>query len=164
MPLAPKTCRREVSKTHKKQHQKSKKTCQKCAPKRYTEKLSFCGFSEPGAKGVPGWSQRPTRAPSKVKFDRKLYKKGCVRGIISVMFYLDLSQTEPTCPQVLLRCFLIFPDSSRVLICVICKEPPTETPPRKNKQKQINNIHFQFHGILTVLVRRPCAPSKHRLD
>jgi hypothetical protein len=40
----------------------------------------------------------------------------------------------------------------------------THTPPRKNKQKQINNIHFQFHGILTVLVRRPCAPSKHRLD
>ena len=40
----------------------------------------------------------------------------------------------------------------------------THTPPRQNKQKQINNIHFQFHGILTVLVRRPCAPSKHRLD
>ena len=40
----------------------------------------------------------------------------------------------------------------------------THTPPRKNKQKQINNIHFQFNGILTVLVRRPCASSKHRLD
>ena len=40
----------------------------------------------------------------------------------------------------------------------------THRPPRKNKQKQINNIHFQFDGILTVLVRRPCASSKHRLD
>ena len=40
----------------------------------------------------------------------------------------------------------------------------THTPPRKNKQKHINNIHFQFNGILTVLVRRPCASSKHRLD
>ena len=40
----------------------------------------------------------------------------------------------------------------------------THTPPRNNKQKQIYNIHFQFNGILTVLVRRPCAPSKHRLD
>ena len=61
----------------KNQHQKSKKICQKCAPKRYPEKLSFCGFSGPGAKGVPGWSQRPPRAPSKVKFGRNLYKKGC---------------------------------------------------------------------------------------
>ena len=43
----------------KNQHQKSKKICQKCAPKRYPEKWSFCGFSGPGAKGVPGWSQRP---------------------------------------------------------------------------------------------------------
>ena len=40
----------------------------------------------------------------------------------------------------------------------------THRPPRKNKQKQINTIHFQFNGILTVLVRRPCASSKHRLD
>ena len=40
----------------------------------------------------------------------------------------------------------------------------THTPPRQNKQKQINNIHFQFNGILTVLVMRPCASSKHRLD
>ena len=34
VPLAPKTCKREVSKAHKNQHQKSKKICQKCAPKR----------------------------------------------------------------------------------------------------------------------------------
>ena len=40
----------------------------------------------------------------------------------------------------------------------------THRPPRKNKQNQINNTHFQFNGILTVLVRRPCASSKHRLD
>ena len=40
----------------------------------------------------------------------------------------------------------------------------THRPPRKNKQKQINNINFQFNGTLTMLVRRPCASSKHRLD
>ena len=40
----------------------------------------------------------------------------------------------------------------------------THTPPRRNKQKHINNILFKFNGILTVLVRRPCASSKHRLD
>ena len=109
----------ERSKKHTKNNvQKSKKICQKCAPKRYPEKWSFCGFSGPGAKGVPGWSQRPPRAPYKSNLVEICTKKGA-RNWISVMFYWVLSQTEPTCPQVLLRCFQMFPDASRVLIRVI---------------------------------------------
>ena len=146
----------------KNQHQKSKKICQKCAPKRYPEKWSFCGFSGPGAKGVPGWSQRPPRAPYKVKSGRNLYKKGCAKlDFCDVLLGLvpDWTHMPPSASA-------MFPDNpGRFQSSHPCNlQRATHRPPRKNKQKQINNIHFQFNGILTVLVRRPCAPSKHRLD
>ena len=43
----------------------------------YPERNFFCGFSGSGAKGVPGWSQRPSRTPYKVKSCRKFDKKWC---------------------------------------------------------------------------------------
>ena len=122
---------------------------------------SFVVFRGLEPKASQGGPKDSPELPTRSNLFEICTKKGA-RNWISVMFYWVLSQTEPTCPQVLPRCFQIIPDASRVLIRVICKELPT--PPRKNKQNQINNIHFQFNGILTVLVRRPCASSKHRLD
>ena len=113
-------------------------------------------------KASQGSPKDPPELPTMSNLVEICTKKGA-RNWISVMFYWVLSQTEPTCPQVLPRCFQIIPDASRVLIRVICKELPTRRQEETNKNK-IKNIHFQFNGILTVLVRRPCASSKHHLD
>ena len=67
-------------------HQKSKKICQKCTPKRYSGTWSFCSFSVSGAKGVPGWSQRPPQPLTRSNFGENCKKMGA-RNCISFMFY-----------------------------------------------------------------------------
>ena len=119
----------------------------------------FRGLEPKASQGGP---KDPPELPTRSNLVEICTKKGA-RNWISVMFYWVLSQTEPTCPQVLPRCFQIILDASRVLIRAICKELPTRRQEKTNEKKR-NNIHFQFNGILTVLVRRPCASSKHRLD
>ena len=78
VPLAQKTGRREVYKTRQKTSIRKVRQYVKNVPKKgLPEKWSFCCFLGSGAKGVPGWSQRPPRAPYKVKSCRKFDKKWC---------------------------------------------------------------------------------------
>ena len=161
VPLAQKTGRREVYKTRQKTSIRKVRQYVKNVPNKGTPKSAlFVVFWGLGPKAFQGGPKDPPEHPTRSNLLENLPKSGG-RNRISVMFYWVLSQTEPTCPKVLPRCFQMFPDASRVLIRVICEELPTRRQEKTNKNK---NIHFQFYGILTVLVKRPCASSKHRLD
>ena len=59
----------------KKQASEKYDNMSKTYPKKVPRKDIFLWFSRSGAKGVPGWSQRPSRAPYKVKSFRKFAKK-----------------------------------------------------------------------------------------
>ena len=143
MPLAQKTGRREVYKTRQKTSIRKVRQYVKNVPKKGTPKRNlFVVFRGLGPKAFQGGPKDPPEHPTRSNLVEICTQKGA-RNWISVMFYWVLSQTEPTCPQVLPRCFQIIPDASRVLIRVICKELPTRRQ-EKNKQKQINNIHFEF--------------------
>ena len=91
----------------------------------------FRGLEPKASQGGP---KDPPELPTRSNLVEICTKKGA-RNWISVMFYWVLSQTEPTCPQVLPRCFQIIPDASRVLIRVICKELPTRRQEKTNKNK-----------------------------
>ena len=133
----------------------------KNVPQKGTPKSdSFVVFRGLEPKASQGGPKDPPELPTRSNLVEICTKKGA-RNWISVMFYWVLSQTEPTCPQVLPRCFQMFPDAPRVLIRVIGKELPRRRQEKTNKNQ---NIHFHSDGILTVLVRRPCASSQHRLD
>ena len=135
MPLAPKTCRREVSKTHKNSaSEKSENMSKRCPKKGSPESGLFVVFRGLGPKTSQGGPKDPPELPTRSNLVEICTKKGA-RNWISVMFYWGLSQTEPTCPQVLPRCCQIIPDASRVLIRVICKELPTGRQEKTNKNK-----------------------------
>ena len=156
-----KTGRREVYKTRQKTSIRKVRQYVQNVPKKGPPKSDFfVVFWGLWPKAFQGGPKDPPEHPTRSNLVEILTKSGA-RNWIYVMFYWVLSQTEPTCPKVLPRCFQMFPDASRVLIRVICEELPTRRQEKTNKNK---NIHFQFDGILTVLVRRPCASSKHRLD
>ena len=100
------------------------------------------------------WSQRrsrmvpktPPEHPTRSNLVEKL-TKSCARNWISVMFYWVLSQTEPTCPQVLSRCFQMFPDASRVLIRVSCKELPRRRQEKQTKTKYTLSILWDSDSV-----------------
>ena len=125
---------RGLQNTSKNKHQKNTKIRQKCTQKRKPGKLSFCGFRGLGKNAFQGGPKDPPEHPTRSNLVKKLTKSG-TRNWISVMFYWVLSQTEPTCPKVLPRCFQMFPDASRVLIRVICKDLPTRRQEKQTKTK-----------------------------
>ena len=161
MPLAQKTGRREAYKTRQKTSIRKVRKYVKNVPKKGSPRnCLFVVFRGLGPKAFQGGPKDHPEHPTRSNLLENLPKSGG-RNRISVMFYWVLSQTEPTCPKEIPGGLRFFPEASRVLIRAICKGLLRRRQEKTNKNP---NTHFQSDGILTVLVRRPCASSQHRLD
>ena len=116
VPLAQKTGRREVYKTRQKTSIRKVRQYVKNVPKKGSpNKCFFCGFSGSGAKGVPGWSQRPPPSTVQGQFLSKVWQK-VVREIVFLWCFIGscprLSPHAPKCFRDASRCSRTLPEFS----------------------------------------------------